>query len=109
MAVSLPGPAGPDIPRSGRSKSAADRSTGTNRPDDVRPPAAGADGGMETPDLQGAYPRLSDAQVAALTALGQRRAAEQVRYCIAAEDMPEFVQEHHAAALAAPGARFFGK
>jgi thioredoxin reductase (NADPH) len=31
---------------------------------------------METPDLQGAYPRLSDAQVAALTALGQRRAAE---------------------------------
>jgi len=31
---------------------------------------------METPDLQGAYPRLSDAQVAALTALGQRRAAQ---------------------------------
>ena len=31
---------------------------------------------METPDLQGAYPRLSDAQVAALTALGERRAAQ---------------------------------
>src|SRR6202050_5741304 len=27
----------------------------------------------ETPDLQGAYPRLSDAQIAALAALGQRR------------------------------------
>jgi thioredoxin reductase (NADPH) len=27
----------------------------------------------ETPDLQGAYPRLSDAQIDALTALGQRR------------------------------------
>jgi thioredoxin reductase (NADPH) len=31
---------------------------------------------METPDVQGAYPRLSDAQVAALTALGERRAAQ---------------------------------
>ena len=31
---------------------------------------------METPDLQGAYPRLSDTQVAALTALGERRAAQ---------------------------------
>src|ERR1700746_2116624 len=31
---------------------------------------------METPDLQGAYPRLSDAQVAALTAVGGRRAAQ---------------------------------
>jgi thioredoxin reductase (NADPH) len=29
----------------------------------------------ETPDLQGAYPRLSDAQAAALAALGQRRPA----------------------------------
>jgi thioredoxin reductase (NADPH) len=27
----------------------------------------------ETPDLNGAYPRLSDAQIAALSALGQRR------------------------------------
>jgi thioredoxin reductase (NADPH) len=27
----------------------------------------------ETPDLQGAYPRLSDSQIAGLTALGQRR------------------------------------
>ena len=30
----------------------------------------------ETPDLQGAYPRLSDAQIDALAALGQRRRAE---------------------------------
>ena len=30
----------------------------------------------ETPDLQGAYPRLSDAQIDALTALGQRRRTE---------------------------------
>ena len=27
----------------------------------------------ETPDLQGAYPRLSEAQIAALEPLGQRR------------------------------------
>jgi thioredoxin reductase (NADPH) len=31
----------------------------------------------ETPDLHGAYPRLSDAQVAALSALGQRRGTRQ--------------------------------
>ena len=30
----------------------------------------------ETPDLQGAYPRLSDAQIDALAALGQRRRTE---------------------------------
>ena len=30
----------------------------------------------ETPDLQGAYPRLSDAQIDALTALGRRRRTE---------------------------------
>ena len=30
----------------------------------------------ETPDLNGAYPRLSDAQIAALSSLGQRRPAQ---------------------------------
>jgi thioredoxin reductase (NADPH) len=30
----------------------------------------------ETPDLHGAYPRLDDAQIAALSALGQRRATQ---------------------------------
>ncbi|MDX6335359.1 MAG: thioredoxin reductase, partial [Streptosporangiaceae bacterium] len=30
----------------------------------------------ETPDLNGAYPRLSDPQIAALSALGQRRPAQ---------------------------------
>ncbi len=30
----------------------------------------------ETPDLQGAYPRLSDAQIAALASMGQRRSAQ---------------------------------
>ncbi len=35
-------------------------------PEPAEPPA-------ETPDLQGAYPRLSDAQIAALAPLGQRR------------------------------------
>ena len=35
---------------------------------------APADPGLpETPDTYGAYPRLSDAQIAALAALGQRR------------------------------------
>jgi thioredoxin reductase (NADPH) len=30
----------------------------------------------ETPDLQGAYPRLSDAQIAALTGQGDRRGTQ---------------------------------
>ena len=30
----------------------------------------------ETPDLQGAYPRLSDAQIAALVAHGRRRSTQ---------------------------------
>ena len=30
----------------------------------------------ETPDKHGAYPRLDDAQIAALSALGQRRATQ---------------------------------
>jgi thioredoxin reductase (NADPH) len=42
-----------------------------------RPPAASGAGHpvAETPDLNGAYPRLSDAQIAAISSLGQRRLA----------------------------------
>jgi thioredoxin reductase (NADPH) len=40
-------------------------------------PFAEAPDVQETPDLQGAYPRLGDAQIAALTALGQRRTVQQ--------------------------------
>ena len=42
-----------------------------------RPPAVSGPGQpvAETPDLNGAYPRLSDAQIAALSSLGQRRPA----------------------------------
>jgi thioredoxin reductase (NADPH) len=40
----------------------------------------------ETPDLQGAYPRLSDAQIDALAALGQRRRAEQGQVLFAEGD-----------------------
>ena len=38
----------------------------------------------ETPDIHGAYPHLDDAQIAALSALGQRRATqpgEDWRWC----------------------------
>ena len=35
----------------------------------------------ETPDLQGAFPRLSDAQIAALAAQGQRRAPSRATSC----------------------------
>jgi thioredoxin reductase (NADPH) len=47
----------------------------------------------ETPDLQGAYPRLSDAQIAALAALGQRRPtqAEQVLFAQGDRDCDFFV------------------
>jgi thioredoxin reductase (NADPH) len=41
----------------------------------------------ETPDLQGAYPRLSDAQIDALAALGQRRRAEPGQVLFAEGDL----------------------
>ena len=40
----------------------------------------------ETPDLQGAFPRLSDAQIAALDAQGQRRPVQLGRVLFAEGD-----------------------
>ena len=54
----------------------SDRGAGARDPG-PRPPAVSGPGEpvAETPDLDGAYPRLSDAQIAALSSLGQRRPA----------------------------------
>jgi thioredoxin reductase (NADPH) len=42
----------------------------------TKPTSDPCDDVAETPDLQGAYPRLSDAQIAALASQGQRRATD---------------------------------
>ena len=57
-------------------KPTSDRAAGPRDPG-PRPPAASGPGQpvAETPDLNGAYPRLSDAQIEALSSLGQRRPA----------------------------------
>jgi thioredoxin reductase (NADPH) len=56
----------------GRAAQAAPGADGTERNGDSPPVAPGS----ETPDTHGAFPCLSDAQIAALEALGQRRAIE---------------------------------
>ena len=55
-------------------KPTSDRGAGLRDPG-PRPPAISGPGqpAAETPDLNGAYPRLSEAQIAALSSLGQRR------------------------------------
>ena len=57
-------------------KPTSDRGAGPRDPGPGTPAASGPGQPVaETPDLNGAYPRLSDAQIAALSSLGQRRPA----------------------------------